>query len=85
MLGYPVSTAQELLADPQLKARDFGRRWNIRISTAPSPTRRFARFSEFPCRIRRPAPLIGEHNREIYGELGLDDGEMARLRNEGII
>ena len=86
MLGYPVSTAQELLADPQLKARDFWQEVEHpelnRSLTYPGG---FARFSEFPCRIYRRAPLIGEHNREVYEEMGLDAGELVRLENEGVI
>ncbi|MCY4438920.1 MAG: CoA transferase [Deltaproteobacteria bacterium] len=86
MLGYPVSTAQELLADPQLKARDFWQEVEHpelnRTITYPGG---FARFSDFPCRIYRRAPLIGEHNREVYTELGLEAGELVRLENEGVI
>ena len=35
--------------------------------------------------IRRRAPLIGEHNLEIYRELGLSEREIATLGEEGII
>jgi formyl-CoA transferase len=46
----------------------------------------FARFSGAPCRIRRRAPLIGEHNQEIYhGELGMPQEELVRLKEAGII
>ena len=86
MLGYPVSTAREILADPQLRARGFWQEVEHpeldRSITYPGG---FARFSEFPCRIRRRAPLIGEHNREIYAELGLGPEELARLGDRGVV
>ena len=33
----------------------------------------------------RPPPRLGEHNREIYRELGLDDAEIDDLIAEGVI
>jgi len=87
MLGYPVATVEEIFVDPQLEARDF---WHSlphpKLATAlvyPGP---FARLSEAPCRIRRRAPLIGEHNEEIYcGEMGLKAAELSELKEKGII
>ena len=39
-----------------------------------------------PWRISRRAPLIGEHNRVIYGkELGLKDAELSCLMEAGVI
>ena len=33
----------------------------------------------------RPAPLLGEHNRELLSELGLTDEEIAALEADGVI
>lgn len=43
------------------------------------------RLSETPGAIRLPAPALGEHNAEVYGELGIEADELARLGEEGVI
>ena len=46
----------------------------------------YPRFSRTPGAIRRGAPRLGEHNREIYqGVLGIGDDELESLRREGVI
>ena len=43
------------------------------------------RLSETPGAIRLPAPKLGEHNEEVYGELGIEADELARLAEEGVV
>jgi crotonobetainyl-CoA:carnitine CoA-transferase CaiB-like acyl-CoA transferase len=87
MLGYPVATVEEIFTDPQLESRGFWQKLDHpELGTSiiyPGP---FARFSESPCAVRRRAPLIGEHNEEVYcGELGLSKQELENLKAEGVI
>lgn len=43
------------------------------------------KFSKTPGEIRHAGPELGEHNEEVYKELGLDEKELSRLREEGVI
>ncbi len=84
---YPVSTTADMLGSPQLIARDFWKpvkhpELNDTI-TYPGP---FVLASESPPGISRRAPLIGEHNQEIYeGELGISKDKLVMLKQGGVI
>jgi crotonobetainyl-CoA:carnitine CoA-transferase CaiB-like acyl-CoA transferase len=44
------------------------------------------RFSSGPSRWHeRPAPLLGEDNAELLGELGVSAEELAQLEADGVI
>ena len=73
LMAAMVSSPQDLSANPQLNARgwfvelnDSGRGRTFRYPGVPW------RFKGTAATLRRPAPLLGEHNEEIAGELGLD-------------
>jgi crotonobetainyl-CoA:carnitine CoA-transferase CaiB-like acyl-CoA transferase len=88
MLGYPISTAADILADDQLASRGFWQ--NVQLSGRADAVRfpgPFAKFSEMQCgEIRRPAPSLGEHNSDIYSsELRISDVEIERMRAARII
>ena len=83
----PVSSAGDILADPQLKARNF---WiDIEHNELGGTVRypgAFVKASETPCVVKRRAPLLGEHNLEIYEEeLGLSQDIISHLKQSGVI
>jgi len=87
VMMYPVATADDMLENRQLEARKF---WveidHPELGTSFRYPGAFAAFSESPIKITRRAPLIGEHNKEIYeGELGMNTEEVLSLKQAGII
>ena len=42
-------------------------------------------FDRTPSSIRLPAPMLGEHSREVLAELGLEAAELDELREAGVI
>jgi crotonobetainyl-CoA:carnitine CoA-transferase CaiB-like acyl-CoA transferase len=71
---------------PQLAARRFFERVAHPVNAAtPHSTLPF-RSTRQPERIHvRPAPLLGQHNREVLSELGLSDQEIDDLEAAGVI
>ena len=43
------------------------------------------KLSRTPGTIRRPAPALGEHNADVFAELGVEEQELERLREAGIV
>ena len=43
------------------------------------------RPTETPWQIRRPAPMLGQHNEEVYRQLGYNKEDLAKLRESGVI
>jgi crotonobetainyl-CoA:carnitine CoA-transferase CaiB-like acyl-CoA transferase len=85
----PLNAMSDVVEDEQLAARGF---W-VGVDHAELGTNlRYPGFlflpSEALCmpKVKRRAPFIGEHNREIYvGELGLAEAELIALQREGIV
>ena len=81
----PVHQIGDMLADPQVAARDMvievdhPRAGRTRAIGAP------IKFSETSGDLTRPAPLFGQHSREILEQLGYTAAEIAALSRDGAV
>ncbi len=81
----PINDIADVFADPQMRAREA-------IVSVPDPelgaVRMQAvvpRFSDTPGKVRAAGPSIGEHNDEVWRELGFDDTQIAQMRERRVI
>lgn len=81
----PINTIDKVIEDPQVLARemiveiDHPVAGKLKVPGIP------IKFSRTPGKIRRTAPLLGEHTDEILKELlDMDSKEIQRLKNENV-
>lgn len=87
IMGYPVSTARDIMENPQLAHREVWQEVeHPGLDATITYPGSWVKMSRSPCGIRRPAPKIGEHNQEIYiKELGMNGEELERLKQANIV
>jgi len=80
-----VLTIAEVFSDPQIAAQEMA----IDIEHPGHGTVRMVGFpvklSGTPCVVRRPAPELGAHTGEVLAEIGLDPGEIERLKAAKVV
>jgi crotonobetainyl-CoA:carnitine CoA-transferase CaiB-like acyl-CoA transferase len=86
---YPVADVKDVLESGQLASRDFWRKVeHPELGTSivyPGPFTRCSEADLAP-RVFCRAPLIGEHNEEIYiRELGISRETLSELKQAGIV
>jgi crotonobetainyl-CoA:carnitine CoA-transferase CaiB-like acyl-CoA transferase len=84
---YAISSFQDIAESPQLAARDYWTEMHHpELGTSfqyPGP---FAKLQETPIQYRYRAPLLGEHNVEVYTNLlGPSSKDLVLLRQAGAI
>jgi crotonobetainyl-CoA:carnitine CoA-transferase CaiB-like acyl-CoA transferase len=82
----PFLTPSEILESQLLKSRGFfteiehPKTGKLTYITAPY------HFSKTPWRCERPAPMLGQHNEEVYCQrLGITEQELSKLADAGVI
>jgi crotonobetainyl-CoA:carnitine CoA-transferase CaiB-like acyl-CoA transferase len=82
----PVNTISEALREPQLAANDMIQAVEHPAVGTIHVSGSAFRFRDTDTRVRRHPPMLGEHNREVLGDLlGYDEARIARLQREGVI
>ncbi|AMR80625.1 CaiB/BaiF CoA transferase family protein [Cupriavidus nantongensis] len=80
-----VFSIADIVEDPQMVARQaIVRLPDADLGTVPAPCV-VPRFSGYAPVLPRTGPDVGEHNAEVYGEVGIGGEELERLRGEGVV
>jgi len=82
----PINSAKEVMDSQQYAVRDYF----VEVEHPEAGKHRYAgwpyQMSATPPRVGRPAPLLGEHNQEVYcTDLGYSSEELERLRRAGAV
>jgi crotonobetainyl-CoA:carnitine CoA-transferase CaiB-like acyl-CoA transferase len=82
----PVNTSEDFVKDAHVKARDFVGEIEHPVIGKHRYLKSPYNLSETPCKIVRDAPLLGQHNEDVYcGELGYSKEQLDGFKSQGII
>ena len=82
----PINTAGEFIEMEQTKSRGLFVDMEHPVIGKYKQFGVVPRLMETPGAIYRPAPLLGEHNEDVYvGDLGMNNDDLVALRAEGVI
>ena len=84
--AYPVQNCVDLHQDENLEAFEFWH-WLEHKEMGPAPYEGLQhRLSRTPGELRSAAPILGEHNEEVFsGMLGMSAAEIEQLKKNQII
>lgn len=81
----PINDLADVFADPQVAAREMLQEMRHPVVGQIKQTGIPVKFSRTPGELRRPPPLLGEHNGEILSGLGYSGAEIEALRQREVI
>lgn len=82
----PVPSTEDIVNSPQHKDRGYIVEADQPVAGKLAQPGPILKMSETPWKMKAPAPLLGQHNEEIYGKLlGYNKEDLVRLRQSDII
>jgi crotonobetainyl-CoA:carnitine CoA-transferase CaiB-like acyl-CoA transferase len=81
----PVLTRDDVHLHPQVQANGIIVEDEHPVVGRVRQARPAERMDGTPSEISRPAPMLGQHTREVLAELGLSEAEVEELRSVGAI
>ncbi len=82
----PVNSTADVLSSPQMQERGFFADITHPMAGKLRYPSASYKLSETPWQANRAAPLLGEHNQEIYsGRLGISGEELSKMKASGVI
>ena len=81
----PIYNMAQVYEDPHVRAREMLVELDHPIAGTIKNIGIPVKLSRTPGRIRRPAPLLGQHTEEVMSWLGLDQAQIGKLRAAGAI
>ena len=85
MLFGLVQTPEDLASCPQLESRGFYREIEHPVMGHVRLPAVLLNMSATPYQLRLTAPLLGQHNVEVYAELGLNPKDLTRLQRMDVV
>lgn len=81
----PVLSREEVLQHEQIQANNILGEYEHPIAGLTRQPRPAAIFDKTPAMIRRHAPGLGEHSREILEEMGMASSDIDTLLTDGVV
>lgn len=80
-----IKNYKEVFNEPQVQAVEMVAELNHPVAGNMKTTGLPFKLAKTPCRIKGPAPTLGQHTDEILASLGYSDKEIARLKKQRVV
>lgn len=81
----PIYSYDQTMSDPHIIERDMILTYEHPVAGKMQTLGFPAKYSKTPGTINKPAPLLGQHNKEILEQLGYSSQQMKQLQSQEVI